>query len=222
MITVHHLNHSRSQRVLWLLEELAVPYEVRRYEREEGLRAPAALRAVHPLGKSPVITDGQHTIAESGAILEYLVDRYGAGRLRPTAGTTERLSYSYFMHYAEGSLMPILLLSLVFSRMPKAKLPFFVKPIVQRVADKGRQMLVTPELSRHLDFLESTLGTSTWFAGEELSAADVQMSYPTEAALLRGGLEPRWPKLDAFLQRIHARPAYQRALESGGPFEMLR
>lgn len=222
MITVHHLNHSRSQRVLWLLEELGLPYEIQRYERDAGLRAPASLRAVHPLGKSPVVTDGENTLAESAAILEYLVERYGSGRLRPTEGTRERLAYNYFMHYAEGSLMPILLLGLVFSRMTKAKQPFFVRPIVRRIAATATQKIVAPDLGRHLDFLEDSLTRSLWFAGEELSAADVQMSFPLEAAVVRGGLDAKWPKLSAFLERIHERPAYQRALEAGGPFQVVQ
>ena len=128
MITVHHLNNSRSQRILWLLEELGVPYEVKRYEREPSLQAPAALRAVHPLGKSPVITDGDRTLAESGAILEYLVDTYGNGRFKPVAGTPERIHYTYFLHYAEGSLMPLLFMKLVFNRIPE-RLPFLMKPV---------------------------------------------------------------------------------------------
>lgn len=223
MITVHHLNNSRSQRVLWLLEELELPYEVKRYERDPAtMRAPAALRAVHPLGKSPVITDGGDTLAESGAIVEYLVERYGAGRLVPPPGTKERLRYTYWLHYAEGSAMPPLLMKLVFSRIKSSRMPFFARPIARGIADRVLAQLVDPQIALHLDYMESELGKSAWFAGAEFSAADVQMSFPLEAAAARGGLDERRPKLADFLRRIHARPAYHRALEKGGPYGLLR
>lgn len=223
MIVVHHLNNSRSQRILWLLEELGVPYEVKRYERDkETMLAPAALKAVHPLGKSPVITDGDVTVAESGAIIEYLVDRYGNGRLAPPPGTPERLRYIYWLHYAEGSAMPPLLMTLVFGRMPEAPMPFFMRPIVRAVATKVQTSFVEPQLALHMGYMESELGKHTWFAGEEFTGADVQMSFPLEAAASRAGLNASRPKLAAFLERIHARPAYQRALEKGGPYELLK
>jgi glutathione S-transferase len=223
MIVVHHLNNSRSQRVLWLLEELGLDYEVKRYERDaKTMLAPPALLAVHPLGKSPVITDGDLTLPESGAIVEYLVDRYGGGRLVPPVGTRERIRYSYWLHYAEGSLMPPLLLKLVFSRVPQAPMPALVRPVVRRIADGVRQQFVEPQIKLHLDYLEGELGKTAWFAGEEFSAADIQMSFPVEGAASRGGLDASRPKLFAFLERIHARPAYKRALERGGPYELLR
>lgn len=223
MIVVHHLNNSRSQRILWLLEELGVPYEVKRYERDkETMLAPAALKAVHPLGKSPVITDGDVTVAESGAIIEYLVDRYGNGRLAPPPGTPERLRYTYWLHYAEGSAMPPLLMTLVFGRMPEAPMPFFMRPIVRAVATKVQTSFVDPQLALHMGYMESELGKCPWFAGDEFTAADIQMSFPLEAAASRAGLNASRPKLAAFLQRIHARPAYQRALEKGGPYELLK
>ncbi|HEX2677736.1 MAG TPA: glutathione S-transferase [Polyangiales bacterium] len=222
MIVVHHLNNSRSQRVLWLLEELGVPYEIKHYQRDaKTMLAPPSLRAVHPLGKSPVITDNGLTIAESGAILEYLVDTYGQDRFRPAAGTQESMQYRYFMHYAEGSLMPLLLIGLVFLRMPLAPMPFFVKPIVREIAKRGRSSFVAPQVEMHLAFLERTLEQSEWFAGSQLTAADIQMSFPVEAAVVRGGLDAKYPKLVAFRDRIHARPAYQRALERGGPFDLM-
>jgi len=222
MITVHHLNNSRSQRVLWLLEELGVPYEVKRYERDAAtMLAPASLRAVHPLGKSPVITDGDLTIAESGAIVEYLVERYGNGRLIPAVGTPARLRYMYWMHYAEGSAMPPLLLKLVFDRLESAPMPFFVRPIARAISGRARDSFIGPQIKLHLDYMESELGKSQWFAGGELTAADIQMSFPLEAAAARGGLDASRPKLMAFLERIHARPAYRRALEKGGPYELL-
>ncbi|HYC56567.1 MAG TPA: glutathione S-transferase [Candidatus Binatia bacterium] len=222
MIVVHHLNNSRSQRVLWLLEELGLPYEVRRYERDsQTMLAPASLKAVHPLGKSPVITDGDNTVAESGAIMEYVVETHGAGRLAPAPGTPQRLRYTYWMHYAEGSAMPPLLLSLVFSRVKEAPMPFFIKPIARGIADKVMSQFVGPQIDLHLGYMDQQLAESPWFAGEEFSAADVQMSFPIEAAAARasGG---RYPRLQAFLDRIHARPAYQRALAKGGPYELMR
>jgi glutathione S-transferase len=223
MVVVHHLENSRSQRVLWLLEELGVPYEVKRYERnKETMLAPPELRAVHPLGKSPVITDGDASVAESGAIVEYLVDRYGNGRLVPPAGTPERRRYTYWLHYAEGSAMPPLLLKLVFDRVEVAPMPFFVKPIARAIAGRAKSSFIEPQLKLHFDHVESELGKSAWFAGDELTAADIQMSFPLEAADARGGLAAGRPRCVAFLQRIHARPAYQRALAKGGLYELLR
>lgn len=223
MITVHHLNNSRSQRVLWLLEELEVPYEVKRYQRDATtMLAPASLKAVHPLGKSPVITDGEVTLAESGAIIEYLAGKYAGGRLLPPEGTPERLRCTYWMHYAEGSLMPPLLMSLIFNRVRTSPMPFFARPIARGIADKVMNGFVSPQIKLHLDYVEGELGKSAWFAGDAFSAADVQMSFPLEAAASRGGLDASRPKLMAFLERIHARPAYQRALAQGGPYELLR
>ena len=221
MITVHHLENSRSQRVLWLLEELGVAYEIVRYQRDpQTLLAPPSLRAVHPLGKSPVIVDADATVAESGAIVEYLVEKYGQDSgLKPPAGSPDRLRYTYWLHYAEGSAMPPLLLSLVFARLPKAPMPFFIKPIVRGIADKVRSGYVAPQIALHLDYMDAELGKSTWFAGAAFSAADIQMSYPIEAASMRGGLGAQRVKLADWLQRIHARPAYQRALAKAGPFQ---
>ncbi len=223
MITVHHLNNSRSQRILWLLEELGLEYDIKRYQRDaKTMLAPPELRQVHPLGKSPVITDGGLTIAESGAIIEYLVERYGNGRLIPAAGTPERLRYPYWLHYAEGSLQPMLLMKLIFGRIEKGPMPFFVKPIAKAISAKVSEGFISPNLERNFDYLEGELGRSTWFAGEEFSAADVQMSFPLEAAVSRGGLDAKRPKLMAFLERIHARPAYKKAIERGGEYALLR
>jgi glutathione S-transferase len=222
MITVHHLNNSRSQRVLWLLEELELEYEIQYYERDrKTMQAPASLRAIHPLGKSPVISDGANTIAESGAIIEYLIERHGHGRLKPAAGSPEQLRYTYWLHYAEGSAMSPLLLSLLFGRLPRAPMPFFVKPIVRRLSENMLTSYIQPQLTSHLDFMEGELNKSTWFAGEEFSGADIQMSFVSEAAAKRAGLDASRPKLWAYLERIHARPAYRRALERGGPYELL-
>ena len=223
MILVHHLNNSRSQRVLWLLEELGVPYEIKRYQRDaKTMLAPPELRQVHPLGKSPVISDGDLTLAESGAIVEYLADKYGAGRFAPAPGTPERLRYSYWMHFAEGTAMPPLLMKLVFDRIEKAPAPFFVRPIARAIAGRAKSSFVQPNIDRHLDYMESELAKTEWFAGSVFTAADVQMSFPLEASAARGGLDSRRPRLTAFLERIHARPAYARALEKGGPYALAR
>ncbi|OOG58679.1 glutathione S-transferase [Polaromonas sp. C04] len=222
MITVRHLNNSRSQRILWLLEELGLPYEIKRYQRDpKTMLAPASLRAVHPLGKSPVITDGALTLAESGAIVEYLIDQYGGGRLAPAPGTPERLRYTYWLHYAEGSAMPPLLLKLVFDTIEKSPMPFFVKPIARAISGKAKSAFIVPQIKQHLDYLEGELGKSPWFAGSEFSGADIQMSFPLEAAAARAGLDQGRPHLMDFLARIHARPAYQRALEKGGEYALL-
>lgn len=222
MITVHHLENSRSQRVLWLLEELSLQYRVKRYARNDktGL-APASLRKVHPLGKSPVITDEGLTVAESGAIIEYLVGAYGRGSgLLPAEGTPARRRYTYWLHYAEGSAMPPLLLSLVFRKMPEAPMPFFVRPVVRSIAARVQDSFVRPQLALHLDFMEAELGKSEWFAGDDMTAADIQMSFPVEAAGAAGLLGGHRPRLQAFIERIAARPAYQRALKKGGAYTL--
>ena len=223
MIVVHHLNNSRSQRVLWLLEELGLAYEVKRYQRDaKTMLAPAELRAVHPLGKSPVIQDGAVTLAESGAILEYLVGRHGNGRLIPATGTPERLRYTYWMHFAEGSAMPPLLMKLIFERIEKAPMPFFLRPVARAIAQRAKSSFIQPNIDRQLDFMEGELAHGDWFAGAQFSAADVQMSFPLEAARARGGLDERRPRLMDFLARIHARPAYRRAVEKGGEYALMR
>ena len=220
MIVVHHLNNSRSQRVLWLLEELGVPYEVQKYQRDaKTMLAPAELTRVHPLGKSPVLTNGAITVAESGAIVEYLLENYGAGRLVPPPGTESRRRFTYWLHFAEGSAMPPLLLKLIFDRIGSGQgMPFFVAPVAKGIAGKVKALMIEPNLKRQLDFMESELERSEWFAGDEFSAADIQMSFPVEAAAQRAGLDASRPKLMAYLKRIHARPAYQRALARGGPY----
>jgi glutathione S-transferase len=219
MIVVHHLNNSRSQRVLWLLEELGVEYELRRYQRDPAtMLAPPELKAVHPLGKSPVITDGDLTLAESGAIVEYLADRYGNGRLARPHGSPERVRYIYWLHYAEGSAMPPQLMKLLFDRVAAAPMPFFVRPIVRGVRTKVMGSFIGPQLKLHLDYMESQLGSDLWFCGQ-FSAADIQMSFPLEIAVARAGLDDSRSHLMAFLRRIHERPAYRRALERGGQYD---
>lgn len=221
MITLHHLENSRSQRVLWLLEELGLPYELRLYRRDpQTLFAPAELRRVHPLGKSPVITEGDITVAESGAIIEYLLDAHGADRLRPPAGTPARRRFTYWLHFAEGSAMPFLLMKLVFDKVAAAPVPFFIKPVVKGIAAKVTGSFIAPNLTRQLAYMEAEIAREPWFAGTEFSAADIQMSYPVEAAAARGGLGAEHPALAGWLERIHARPAYQQALKAGGPYSV--
>jgi glutathione S-transferase len=222
MIVVHHLNNSRSQRVLWLLEEFGLEYEVMRYERDrKTMLAPPSLRAVHPLGKSPVVTDGENTLAESGAIIEYVLARHGEGRLAPPPGSPERLRFTYWLHYAEGSAMPPLLLKLVFDRVQSGPMPFFIRPVARGIARTVKSTFINPQLKTHLDYMEAELGRSPWFAGDDFTAADIQMSFPLEAAAARAGLDASRPNLMRFLERIHARPAYGRALSRGGPFGLV-
>jgi glutathione S-transferase len=218
MITVHHLNDSRSQRVLWLLEELGARYEVKLYQRDaRTMLAPPELRAIHPLGKSPVLDDGDARVAETGAVVEYLLETHPASGLRPAAGTPEARRFTYWLHYAEGSAMTPLLLKLIFSQIPK-KVPFLIRPVANGIARGVNASLVDPQLTAHTAYWEAELGKSEWFAGDAFSAADIIMSFPVEAAGSRVGFGPDMPRLRAFLERIHARPAYQRALQRGGPY----
>lgn len=200
-----------------------MPYTVHRYERDpKTMLAPPELRALHPLGKSPVISDEGQVVAESGAIIEYVLERHGGGRLLPPAGSPEHLRFRYWLHYAEGSAMPPLLLKLVFGRLPKPPMPALIRPVAGIIAGAVEKRFIDPQLKLHLDFLEGELGKSAWFAGPEFTAADIQMSFPLEAFASRGGLDESRPKLMAFLSRIHERPAYQRALETGGPYDLVR
>ncbi len=220
MITVHHLENSRSQRVLWLLEELGLEYRIKHYERDPvTMMGPDSLKKVHPLGKSPVVQDAGHTIAESGAIIEYLVGRYGDGRLIPAPDTDARLEYTYWLHYAEGSLMPMLLLKLIFDRLARPPMPLVMRPAAALIGIGVKSKFVTPRLKDQLDFVEGSLGGSGWFAGDEFTAADIQMSFPLEAALARGAVGGERPNMAAFVQRIHGRPAYKEALRRGGPYD---
>ena len=219
MITVHHLNNSRSQRVLWLLEELGETYDIVKYQRDpKTMLAPPELRKIHPLGKSPVVVDGDIVLAESGAILEYFAEKHG--RFMPAPGTPDWRRYRYWMHYGEGSAMPPMLLKLVFDRVERAPAPFFVKPIVRSIANRAKAGFIGPQIKLHLDFMEGELAKSSWFAGNEFTVADIQMSFPLEAATARAGLDESRPRLMDFLARIHARPAYKKALERGGTFKL--
>jgi glutathione S-transferase len=220
MITVHHLNNSRSQRVLWLLEELELPYEIVRYQRDrKTMLAPPELLAVHPLGKSPVITDDARVVAESGAIVEYLLDKAGSTPLRPAPGSEDFLRYRYFLHYAEGSVMPLMVFALVLSAIPRGPMPFFLKPVAKGIVQGVSRAFVQPQTKTHLTFIDNELRARPWFAGDTFSAADVQMSFPLEAATVRAGARS-YPHIAGWLDRIHARPAYKRALERGGKFEL--
>ncbi len=221
MITLHHLENSRSQRIAWLLEELGVDYDVKIYQRDpETILAPPELKEVHPLGKSPVITDGDITVAESGAIIEYLLDKFDDGTLRPEAGTPERRDFTFWLHYAEGSVMPFMLLALVMSRIENAPLPFFVKPVAKGIAQKVRGGFLDANIQRHLDFMEQALSSSSWFVGGSFSAADIQMSYCAEAAAKRADLDGKYPEMAGFLQRIRGRDAYRRAESRVGSFDL--
>tara|TARA_R110002167_G_scaffold63058_1_gene177868 strand:+ start:2436 stop:3101 length:666 start_codon:yes stop_codon:yes gene_type:complete len=218
MIIVHHLNDSRSQRVLWLLEELGLPYEVKRYQRDPRTSlAPAALKAIHPLGKSPVIEDGDVRVAETGAIIEYLLQAHPGSGLRPAPNTESGRRFSYWLHYAEGSAMTPLLLKLVFSQLPKRS-PLLIRGVVKAVSNKVQETFIDPQIGTHTAYWEDELGRFPWFAGKEFSAADIMMSFPLEAAGSRVPFGTDKPHISAFLKTIHARPAWQRALERGGPY----
>ena len=209
MLQVHHLNNSRSQRILWLLEELALPYEVVAHERDPAtMRAPASVKAVHPLGKLPVVLDGGLTIAESGAIVEYLLSRYGHGRLAPAPGTAEHVAYLQWLHFAEGSGMPLVVLLLYLGRMPGVPEPVTAA--------------VRAQLADALAYADGRLGASPYFAGAELSAADVQMTFFLQAATVYLRSADQYLRVGEFLGEMTARPAYQRAIERGGPFELGR
>lgn len=218
MPTVHHLEDSRSQRLLWLLEELGVEYELKRYERDPKTSlAPDALKQIHPLGKSPLLEDDGRVYAETGAIIEHVLDKYGDGRLSAT-DEDGRLRQRFWLHYAEGSLMPILLLRLIMSKVEDGKVPFFVKPIAKAIVKKVNEAFTDPQSELHFGFIEDELGKSTWLAGDALTVADIQMSFPLEAAAARFGHGTRYPKIRAFVDRVHGREAYKRALEKGGPY----
>jgi len=207
MIKVHHLNNSRSHRVLWMLEELDVPYDVVAWQRDPAtMLAPPELKHVHPLGKSPVIEDGPLVLAESAAILEYLAETYGGGRLVPASGSADRVSYLHWLHFAEGSAMPPLLLKLYFSRVVQAPAP---------VLDR-----INGQIAAQLDYMDNTLAARNYFAGADFTAADIQMSFPVIAAAARGGLNAGRPHLWKWLQSIQQRPAFLRANERGGALKL--
>ena len=217
MIKIHHLENSRSQRILWLLEELELDYEIIHYQRDpETMLAPDSLRAIHPLGKSPVLEDDGIIVAETGAIIEYIIDTHGGGRLRPEKGTPEGRAWTYWMHYAEGSAMPPLLMKLVFQRLPE-NANALVRPLVRGVSRRAEAGFVDPRLKEQIEYWDASLAETGWFAGKAFSAADIIMSFPLEAAANRAGAG-EYPNVKDFLGRIHARPAYLTALRKGGPY----
>ncbi|KZZ43477.1 MAG: glutathione S-transferase [Saccharospirillaceae bacterium] len=220
MITLHHLNNSRSQRIIWLLEELGVDYQIKHYQRDEKTSlAPKALEAVHPLGKSPVITDGEQTIAESGLIIDYLMQTYGATELPQSTESDTKWQSQYWLHYAEGSLMPLLLIALMFEKVRTAPMPFFIKPIARTIADKAMAAYAGPNMQKHLGYINNHLADKQWLCGEHKTAADYQMIFPLEAALTRGATREAFPHVARYVDQIHALPSYKTALEKGGPYD---
>lgn len=221
MITLHHLENSRSQRILWLLEELEADYEIKIYKRDPVTSlAPKSLEKIHPLGKSPVITDGDVTVAESGAIVEYLMDNYSDGRLRPADDAQAKRDYTYYMHYAEGTMMPLLIIALLLNRVDTAKMPFFIKPIAKGITGKIRDSYLDRNLAANMAFMEAELTRKAWFTGAQLTAADIQMSFVLEGLAVSIDLSANFPKMAQFLERCHAMPAYKRGLERGGPYQL--
>lgn len=221
MITLHHLNNSRSQRILWLLEELKLDYTIEFYQRDKDtMLAPDSLKAVHPLGKSPVISDDATGVklAESGAMIEYLVQTYDKS-LIPEQGSDAYWEYLYWLHFSEGSLMPPMVMNLVLNKMKTSPMPFFVKPIAKKIADKIIENFSGPDIKLSLDFIEQHLSENTWFAGEQLSGADFQMSFPLEASVARGIVNDNYPHTLAYVKRFQARPAYQAGLSKGGNYD---
>ena len=219
MIVVHHLNNSRSQRILWMLEELELPYEVKRYQRDAVTNlAPRELKLVHPLGKSPVISDGEITVAESGAIIEYLAFTYGQKNMLPPQGTEAHRQYTYWLHFAEGSLMPPMVAKLVFDKVRTNAKPCFVKMIANKIADKVMGGYFGPNITANMQFIEEHLANNPWFAGDQMTGADIQMSFPLEATVARGAAL-QYPHIAAFVKKIHSRAAYKAALAKGGQYD---
>ena len=220
MIVVHHLENSRSQRILWFLEELGLEYEVKRYNRDPKTNlAPASLEKVHPLGKSPVISDGEGVIAESGNIIEYLAVTYGKDQWLPAPGSKEHWDCKYWLHYGEGSLMPLLVMKLVFDKVKESPMPFFIKPVAKGISDKVTEAYLGPNLEKNMNFIEAHLANRQYFVGDQLTAADIQMSFPLEAACAGYLKGKRYPNIKAYVERIQGLPGYQRALEKGGPYD---
>lgn len=218
MIVLHHLNNSRSQRILWLLEEIGVDYELKTYQRNPKTQlAPEALKAIHPLGKSPVLTDGDRVLAESGLIIDYLIQTY-APQWQPVAGSDAWYQNQYWLYFAEGSLMPPLLLTLVFDTIRNSRMPFIAKPVAKAIADRVTKQFVSPDVKRLLRFIDDQLAGRDWFGAEQLSGADFQMSFPLEAARARRLVTDEHPNIRRFLACVAERPAYQRALDRGGRY----
>lgn len=219
MLKVHHLNQSRSQRILWALEELGLPYQLIHYQREKNMLAPASLKKVHPLGKSPVLEDNGLIIAESGAILEYLQETWDTSAQFKPVDVEQRQQYRFWLHYAEGSLMPLLLMKLVFTRLGKPPVPFGIRTVGKVLGQGIQKSWLNKQIETHARFIESHLAKQPWFAGEQLSMADIQMSFPVFALLSRGGIADL-PHTQSWKKRVEMRPAWQRAIKQGGPFDL--
>ena len=221
MITLHHLNNSRSQRIIWLLEELGVDYEIKFYQRDPvTILAPKSLRDIHPLGKSPVITDDASgiTLAESGAIIEYLISQYGP-QFKPEQASEQYWQYLYWLHFSEGSLMPPMVMRLVFMKMKTAPMPFYIKPVAKMLADKVMQSFVSPNIRNQLKYIEAHLANHTWFCGDQLTGADFQMSFPLEASVARGLIGDDYPHIQKYVKTFQSRAAYQAGLAKGGEYD---
>lgn len=219
MLTLHHLNNSRSQRILWLLEELQLEYAIKFYQRDALTSlAPATLKLVHPLGKAPVLTDGEVTVAESAAVIEYLIDSYGQHEFKPAAETAAYRQYLYWLHFAEGSLMPPMVAKLVFDKVRTQAKPFFVKAIANKIADKVMDAYFGPNIQANMGFINTHLQHNQWFAGDQLTGADFQMSFPLEASVAKGAAES-YPHIVDYISRIHGRSAYKTALQKGGHYD---
>lgn len=223
MLNLHHLNNSRSQRILWMLEELSLDYQITQHQRDtKTMLAPNALKQIHPLGKAPILVHDDKAIAESGAIIDYLADNFGRDEWKPTVGSDAYLQYQYWLHFAEGSAMPPMLLSLVFRRMLERAKPFFVKAIIKKVVEKVNSAFIRPNLENNFRFINDHLAEHTWFAGEAISGADIQMSFILEAAMARGLVsQTEHPAIAGFVATIQERPAYQRAIEKGGQYDFV-
>jgi len=221
MITVHHLESSRSQRILWMLEELGLEYKIIEYQRDpDTSAAPESLKDIHPLGKAPIITDGEVTVAESGAIIEYLLDQYDTEQHLKPSGGQALLDYRYWLHFAEGSLMPLLVMKLVMMKVAKSPMPFFVKPIAKALSNKIQQKFIAPRIKPQMAMIEETLASRTWFTGEHFTAADVQMSFPLQASSSRIDLS-QYPNIGRYIRQVEAREGYQQAIKKGGPLSPL-
>lgn len=222
MITVHHLEQSRSVRIIWLLEELGVDYSLKSYARDPKTNlAPPEYLALHPLGKAPLITDGDKVLAETGAIAEYIIDKYDAENWRPAKGSPERIAYNYWLHAAEGTLMPYLILHLFMTRMETAP-PFFMRPIIKAVTGQVRKAYLTPSLTKFYTYMDAELEGVTWFAGDTPTLADIMMSFPLQAAAGRGALDDTYPHIMTYIERLNARPAYNVALAKSGNMDIVK
>jgi glutathione S-transferase len=218
MITLHHLNNSRSQRVLWLLEEIGVPYEIKFYQRDtKTMLAPKELKEIHPMGKSPVLEDGSIKVAESGAIIEYLISQYGKDHFS-SLSDEEKREATYWLHFSEGTFMPQLLLGLVFDKLKTAPIPFFIKPVIKMLVKKVNQTYIGPEIKTRLEHINNHLKDREWFAGNKLTGADFQMIFPLEAAQARGRLKDLYPHITSYIEKVQHLEAYKKALEKGGPY----